>query len=59
VYILSLQHGMGIAHFHSPKLSVFQSEMEVDDAMGSGIPQTQSQASMPIVHSDISNTQRM
>ncbi|KAJ7357295.1 hypothetical protein DFH08DRAFT_851576 [Mycena albidolilacea] len=33
------------------------SEMEVDDAMGSGIPQTQSQASMPIVHSDISNTQ--
>ncbi|KAJ7244728.1 hypothetical protein B0H12DRAFT_1128517 [Mycena haematopus] len=34
------------------------SEMEVDDAMGSGIPQvSQSQASMPIVHSDISNTQ--
>ncbi|KAJ6509467.1 hypothetical protein C8R47DRAFT_1098815 [Mycena vitilis] len=34
------------------------SEMEVDDAMGSGIPQaSQSQTSMPIVHSDISNTQ--
>ncbi|KAJ7125650.1 hypothetical protein C8R43DRAFT_1029767 [Mycena crocata] len=33
------------------------SEMEVDD-MGGGIPQaSQSQTSMPIVHSDISNTQ--
>ncbi|KAJ6604582.1 hypothetical protein DFH09DRAFT_1123186 [Mycena vulgaris] len=35
------------------------SEMEVDEAMGSGgIPQaSQSHTSMPIVHSDISNTQ--
>jgi len=33
--------------------------MEIDDAMGSGIPQTLPVAStsMPIVHSDISNTQ--